>query len=119
MMLNYVKKHEDELAAANDPDELDAFLARYADVLCQLRSDDAPTPMRVVGFADQQALEDFDYFNRHRDEIMASIGPKELVVASVDETTRAESDGEPRTEVTRHQGTGAITRSNGKRRRRR
>lgn len=69
-MLAWTTKHQDELFSALGDDQLDDFFAGYADLLLQLRSDDAAAA-RVVALAgwDPEALAAFDYFHAHRAEI--------------------------------------------------
>ncbi len=102
MTTTWVRAHKHELAEAGDDDALDLFLAQYADMMLTMRSDDAPTLMRVIGFAGHDALESFNYFQEHFDEIRAVIERKALEPAKAP----AENDGEPRTEGPRHQTPG-------------
>lgn len=69
-MLTWTMKHRDELFTALGDDDLDEFFAQYADLLLQLRSDDA-IAVRVIALQgwDADALAAFEYFHAHRAEI--------------------------------------------------
>lgn len=79
-ILTWVKKHEDEMLDAIGDDELDTYFAQYADLLLQMRSDDAPIGMRVIGFADPRDAKAFDAFLAHRDEIFAELEKRGSVI---------------------------------------
>lgn len=98
-LVTWTKKHQDELLAGLGDEQLDTFMVNYADLLLQLRSDDA-IAVRVVALEgwSEDELAAFDYFQAHRAEIQHVL-----------ENRGAESHQEPLKELPSSEGPGDLT----------